>query len=185
MPLKGWPPRSWSKREQVFGPKVPQFARKGRGTRTGPLASRLEARYPLRAFRGFVPISAVGGWNSLFSKISKKFSKFRSFQFFEIFENLEIYENSEFQPRTPFLIPLPSSLNNGRSHVLFECLVAIYCVTCGEACSEVTPLNREVLHGVGADGVGVKFPIFAVNCCCLPLSFRRRREKRRKRGKMR
>ena len=39
---------------------------------------------------------------------------------------------------------------------------------------------REVLHGVGADGVGVKFPIFAVNCCCLPLSFRRRREKRRK-----
>ena len=46
-------------------------------------------------------------------------------------------------------------------------------------------LNREVLHGVGADGVGVKFPIFAVNCCCLPLSFRRSREKRRKRGKMR
>ena len=47
--------------------------------------------------------------------------------------------------------------------------------------------DREVLllHGVGADGVGVKFPIFAVNCCCLPLSFRRSREKRRKRGKMR
>ena len=44
---------------------------------------------------------------------------------------------------------------------------------------------REVSHGVGADGVGVKFPIFAVNCCCLPLSFRRSREKRRKRGKMR
>ena len=44
---------------------------------------------------------------------------------------------------------------------------------------------REVLHGVGADGVGVKFPIFAVKCCCLPLSFRRSREKRRKRGKMR
>ena len=39
--------------------------------------------------------------------------------------------------------------------------------------------------GVGADGVGVKFPISAVNCCCLPLSFRRSREKRRKRGKMR
>ena len=45
--------------------------------------------------------------------------------------------------------------------------------------------DREVLHGVGADGVGAKFPIFAVNCCCLPLSFRRSREKRRKRGKMR
>ena len=43
--------------------------------------------------------------------------------------------------------------------------------------------TREVLHGVGADGVGVKFPIFAGNCCCLPLSFRSR-EKRRKRGKM-
>ena len=26
-------------------------------------------------------------------------------------------------------------------------------------------LFREVLHGVGADGVGVKFPIFAVNRC--------------------
>ena len=44
--------------------------------------------------------------------------------------------------------------------------------------------GREVLHGVGADGVGVKFPIFAVNCCCLPLSFRRRREKRRKTKKI-
>ena len=45
--------------------------------------------------------------------------------------------------------------------------------------------NSGSLHGVGADGVGVKFPIFAVNCCCLPLSFRRSREKQRKRGKMR
>ena len=27
---------------------------------------------------------------------------------------------------------------------------------------------REVLHGVGADGVGVKFPIFAVNCSRFP-----------------
>ena len=42
---------------------------------------------------------------------------------------------------------------------------------------------REVLHGVVADGVGVKFPIFAVNCCSLPLSFRRRGKMRRKRGK--
>ena len=40
--------------------------------------------------------------------------------------------------------------------------------------------RREVSHGVGADGVGVKFPIFAVNCCCLPLSFGRSREKRKK-----
>ena len=40
---------------------------------------------------------------------------------------------------------------------------------------------REVLHGVGADGVGVKFPIFAVNCCCcLPFSFRRSRESEEK-----
>ena len=29
--------------------------------------------------------------------------------------------------------------------------------------------NREVLNGVGADGVGVKFPIFPVNCSYLPL----------------
>ena len=42
------------------------------------------------------------------------------------------------------------------------------------------PKNREVLHGVGADGVGMKLPIFAVNCCCLPFYFRTRREKRRK-----
>ena len=40
---------------------------------------------------------------------------------------------------------------------------------------------REVLHGVGADGVGVKFPIFAVNCCLL-LSFRRSREKSEEKG---
>ena len=33
----------------------------------------------------------------------------------------------------------------------------------------VAAWNREVLHGVGADGVGVKFPIFAVNCCPCPL----------------
>ena len=46
-------------------------------------------------------------------------------------------------------------------------------------------IAREALHGVGADGVGVKFPIFAVNCCCLPLFFWRSRAKRRKRGKMR
>ena len=48
--------------------------------------------------------------------------------------------------------------------------------------SAVHSRAREVLHGVGADGVGVKFPIFAVNCRCLPLSFGRSREKRRKRG---
>ena len=39
---------------------------------------------------------------------------------------------------------------------------------------------REVLHGVGADGVRVKFPIFAVNCSRFPLSSERTREKRRK-----
>ena len=42
--------------------------------------------------------------------------------------------------------------------------------------------SREVLHGVGADGVGVKFPIFAVNCCCLPLFMRRKRGKMRREG---
>ena len=40
--------------------------------------------------------------------------------------------------------------------------------------------SREVLHGVGADGVGVKLPIFAVNCSHFTLSFERIREKRRK-----
>ena len=39
---------------------------------------------------------------------------------------------------------------------------------------------REVLHGVGADSVRVKFPIFAVNCSRFPLSFERISEKRRK-----
>ena len=42
---------------------------------------------------------------------------------------------------------------------------------------------RGVLHGVGADGVGVKFPIFAVDCSCWPLSPWRIREKRRKKKK--
>ena len=37
--------------------------------------------------------------------------------------------------------------------------------------------SQEVLHGVGADGVGVEFPIFAVNCCCLPLSLGEKGEK--------
>ena len=41
----------------------------------------------------------------------------------------------------------------------------------------------EVLHGVGADGVGVKFPTSAVNCCCLPLSFRRKNEEKQKKTK--
>ena len=46
--------------------------------------------------------------------------------------------------------------------------------------------NREVPNGVGADGVGVKFPIFPVTCSRLPLSHKNRRktkkneEKRRK-----
>ena len=42
---------------------------------------------------------------------------------------------------------------------------------------------REVLPGVGADGVGVKFPIFAVNCSRFSLSSKRIREKRRKNKK--
>ena len=45
------------------------------------------------------------------------------------------------------------------------------------------PWEMEVLHGLVADGVGVKFLIFGVNCSCLPLSpreSRRVREKRRK-----
>ena len=36
------------------------------------------------------------------------------------------------------------------------------------------------MNGVSADGVGVKFPIFAVNCSRFPLSSRRITEKRRK-----
>ena len=42
------------------------------------------------------------------------------------------------------------------------------------------PGIREVLHGVGADGVGAKFPMFAVNYSRSPLSSMRTREKRRK-----
>ena len=39
---------------------------------------------------------------------------------------------------------------------------------------------REVLNGVGVDGVGVKFPIFPVNCSYLPLVLGQREEKRKK-----
>ena len=38
---------------------------------------------------------------------------------------------------------------------------------------------REVPNGVGADGVGVKFPIFPVNCSRLPL-FQENRQKTKK-----
>ena len=37
--------------------------------------------------------------------------------------------------------------------------------------------NREVLNGVGADGVGVKIPIFSVDCSCLLFCPRRRNPK--------
>ena len=39
--------------------------------------------------------------------------------------------------------------------------------------------SREVPNGVGADGVGVKFPIFPVNCSRLPL-FQENRQKTKK-----
>ena len=42
------------------------------------------------------------------------------------------------------------------------------------------PLNSGSFAWVGADGVGMTFPIFAVNCSRLPLPSRRMREKRRK-----
>ena len=54
--------------------------------------------------------------------------------------------------------------------------------------------HREVLHGVGADGVGVKFPFFAVNfavVCPCPLGEEEKSEKKRekmrlkKKGKIR
>ena len=41
-------------------------------------------------------------------------------------------------------------------------------------------VSWEVLHGVGADGVRVRFPILAVNCSRLPVPSRKIREKRRK-----
>ena len=41
-------------------------------------------------------------------------------------------------------------------------------------------LIREVLHGVGADRVGVKFPMFAVNCSRFPLPSEERQRKTRK-----
>ena len=56
--------------------------------------------------------------------------------------------------------------------------------------------NREVLNGVGADGVGVKFPYFPVNCSYLPLSYEndyenedktkknKKSEEKRKEGKL-
>ena len=53
-------------------------------------------------------------------------------------------------------------------------MVDLICLDC---------IYREVLLGVGADGVGAKFPIFAVNCSRLPSSSRRMRERRRKKTK--
>ena len=45
---------------------------------------------------------------------------------------------------------------------------------------EMTQMNREVLNGVSVDGVGVKLPIFQVNCSCLLWSYRRMRRKAKK-----
>ena len=45
---------------------------------------------------------------------------------------------------------------------------------------------REVLHGVGADGVRVKFPIFAVNfavVCPCPLGEEEKSEEKRRKTK--
>ena len=47
----------------------------------------------------------------------------------------------------------------------------------GNLCS-----SREVPNGVGADGVGVKFPLFPVNCSRLPL-FQEKNEKKRRKTK--
>ena len=55
-----------------------------------------------------------------------------------------------------------------------------------DSCSAAaSPDSREVLNGVGADGVGVKSPIFPVNCSYLPLVLEKAQkseEKRKKRG---
>ena len=46
--------------------------------------------------------------------------------------------------------------------------------------ADKTSQVREVLKGVGTDGVGVKFHIFPVNCSYLPLVLGKRAKKRRK-----
>ena len=51
--------------------------------------------------------------------------------------------------------------------------------------SSSPPFNREVLHGVGADGVGVKFPLFAVNfavVCPCPLGEEEKSEEKRRKA---
>ena len=47
-------------------------------------------------------------------------------------------------------------------------------------------MSPEVLHGVGADGVGVKFPFFAVNSavvCTCPLGEEEKSEEKRRKAK--
>ena len=43
--------------------------------------------------------------------------------------------------------------------------------------------SQGVLHRVGADGVSVKFPIFAVNCGRLPLSSVRKKQRKQRKIK--
>ena len=49
-----------------------------------------------------------------------------------------------------------------------------------DAISETSNPDREVLNAVGADGVGVKFPIFPTNCSRLRLSWENRRKTKKK-----
>ena len=100
-------------------------------------------------------------------------------------------KNKKYELRRPCKEYLPPTTRRTTENLTREENAEILERTCrtpgehGKGCrirylQDLAALYREVFNGVGADGVGVKFPIFAVHCCCLPLSFRRRREKRRK-----
>ena len=79
--------------------------------------------------------------------------------------------------------------SSGRRVTMFSSSLPLECCDCTACTTTATwvsateftlHISREVPNGVGAGGVGVKFPIFPVNCSRLPFLHEKNEEKRRK-----
>ena len=87
------------------------------------------------------------------------------------------FKHKHFRPGTR-----PGGSVTGVTEKLFRCqmFMCLFRPLIFQFLGMLVIFTREVPNGVGADGVGVKFPIFPVNCSRLPLSQERIGEKRRK-----
>ena len=98
------------------------------------------------------------------------FKKFVQKNFVRIFRSLNVY--------VPFLAPRPCHLFKTVNGVLEQGpwhlrALGVFLRPLEPRALPLGALRgfvREILNGVSADGVGVKFPIVLVNCSCLPWS---------------